>query len=88
MQPGTIHVVLSATACVAVGGHFYTPDTLWLTMHSRRNEHQFGDENTNTQHVGGESLLHGLVAEYHSNILRKYPGLLLFPPIARMSCYI
>jgi hypothetical protein len=64
MPPNTLHVVLSTTDCAAEGGHFYLEEGYYQTMIARRNEHLYGHENTNTQHVGAEMILHGLVNYY------------------------
>jgi len=84
MIPGEIHFVLSATNCLAVGGHFYTPNTLWETMLSRRNEHLMGALNTNTAHVGGEAIIRDMVAVYHSKLIvpnAKRPCVFSMSPI-------
>ena len=68
MQPGVIHAVFSLEDTIIVGGHFYSKETLSLSLLAGIHEHLEGRLITNTQHLASESILHALTV-YYSNVI-------------------
>ncbi|KII91448.1 hypothetical protein PLICRDRAFT_173297 [Plicaturopsis crispa FD-325 SS-3] len=54
MPPGAFHLVLTATPSVALGGHFYTYESMHLTEMSRSFDHRHSESATNTEHAAAE----------------------------------
>ena len=75
MPPGVLHIVVSATDCVAEGGHFYLSNAFHTTMQTRRFENKFGHFNTNTEHIGSELILHATVQRYCNFVIHRFPHL-------------
>ena len=50
MRPYTLHFVVTAEDCLAVGGHFYCAETLSRTMLALVSEHHLGVMTVNSSH--------------------------------------
>lgn len=57
MRPGTVHVVYTLQDSIAVGGHFYTPNTMFNSYMAGIHEHSLGRYSTNTEHLAAEGIL-------------------------------
>ncbi|KAF8514467.1 hypothetical protein JB92DRAFT_129579 [Gautieria morchelliformis] len=64
MPPGTVHCVLTVQDSFAVGGHFYTKWSLGASFEAGDREHRTGLQDTNTQHVRSELILHATLRSY------------------------
>jgi hypothetical protein len=58
MRPGDIHIVYTLQDSIVIGGHFYSDSTFRLSMMVGLHEHRFGRYSTNTEHLGGASILY------------------------------
>jgi len=71
MRPGTEHMVYTLEDTVMDGRHFYTADTLQLSLKAGLREHCWGRYSTNTEHLKSEAILHGLLMMYRHQLDQK-----------------
>lgn len=77
MPPGTWHLVYTPVRTLAVGGHFFTFETMHLTEMSQKFDKKYGLHVTNTTHVSAyDTLNHMLLYTLRDDKRGQY---ILFP---------